>query len=60
MLTPSRGRLIKTLDERRDALYVPSQRQSIMLIIRNILERVFKKMNLYDSGIDDQNNMNFG
>ena len=38
--------IVKAIDQRRDVLYVPFQWQPIMLIVRNIPERIFKKMNL--------------
>jgi len=38
--------IVKAIDKRRDVLYVPFQWQPIMFIIRNIPERIFKKLNL--------------
>jgi decaprenylphospho-beta-D-erythro-pentofuranosid-2-ulose 2-reductase len=38
--------IVRAIDKRKDALYVPFQWQPIMFIIRNIPERVFKKLNL--------------
>jgi decaprenylphospho-beta-D-erythro-pentofuranosid-2-ulose 2-reductase len=38
--------IVKAIDNRQDNLYVPFQWQPIMFIIRNIPERVFKKLNL--------------
>jgi decaprenylphospho-beta-D-erythro-pentofuranosid-2-ulose 2-reductase len=38
--------IVKAIDSRQDTLYVPFQWQPIMFIIRNIPERVFKKLNL--------------
>lgn len=38
--------IVKAIDKGRDVLYVPFQWQPIMFIIRNIPERVFKKLNL--------------
>ena len=38
--------IVKAIDSRSDILYVPFQWQPIMFIIRNIPERVFKKLNL--------------
>lgn len=38
--------IVKTIDARRDVLYVPFKWQPIMFVIRNIPERVFKKLNL--------------
>ena len=38
--------IVKAIDKRRDVLYVPFQWQPIMLIVRNIPERIFKKLNL--------------
>jgi decaprenylphospho-beta-D-erythro-pentofuranosid-2-ulose 2-reductase len=38
--------IAKAIDKRQDTLYVPFQWQPIMFIIRNIPERVFKKLNL--------------
>ena len=38
--------IVKAIDSRADNLYVPFQWQPIMFIIRNIPERVFKKLNL--------------
>ncbi|MEO8735139.1 MAG: SDR family oxidoreductase [Edaphobacter sp.] len=38
--------IAKAIDKRRDVLYVPFQWQPIMFIIRNIPERIFKKLNL--------------
>ena len=49
------GKLIETwskefaqplIDKRKDVLYVPFQWQPIMFVIRNIPERIFKKLNL--------------
>ena len=34
------------IDKRKDVLYVPFQWQPIMFVIRNIPERIFKKLNL--------------
>jgi short-subunit dehydrogenase len=38
--------IVKAIDKKQDTLYVPFQWQPIMFIIRNIPERVFKKLNL--------------
>jgi decaprenylphospho-beta-D-erythro-pentofuranosid-2-ulose 2-reductase len=38
--------IVKAIDNRVDNLYVPFQWQPIMFVIRNIPERVFKKLNL--------------
>lgn len=38
--------IVKAIDKRQDNLYVPFQWQPIMFIIRNIPERIFKKLNL--------------
>jgi decaprenylphospho-beta-D-erythro-pentofuranosid-2-ulose 2-reductase len=38
--------IVKAIDRRQDTLYVPFQWQPIMFVIRNIPERVFKKLNL--------------
>ncbi|MGH9596197.1 MAG: SDR family NAD(P)-dependent oxidoreductase, partial [Edaphobacter sp.] len=38
--------IVKAIDKRRDVLYVPFQWQPIMFVIRNIPERIFKKLNL--------------
>ena len=38
--------IVKAIDAGRDTLYVPFQWQPIMFVIRNIPERVFKKLNL--------------
>jgi decaprenylphospho-beta-D-erythro-pentofuranosid-2-ulose 2-reductase len=38
--------IVKAIDKRRDVLYVPFQWQPIMFILRNIPERIFKKLNL--------------
>jgi decaprenylphospho-beta-D-erythro-pentofuranosid-2-ulose 2-reductase len=38
--------IVSAIDKRKDVLYVPFQWQPIMFIIRNIPERVFKKLNL--------------
>ena len=38
--------IVKAIDKRTDALYVPFQWQPIMFVIRNIPERIFKKLNL--------------
>jgi len=38
--------IVKAIDQRRDLLYVPFQWQPIMFVIRNIPERIFKKLNL--------------
>jgi decaprenylphospho-beta-D-erythro-pentofuranosid-2-ulose 2-reductase len=38
--------IVSAIDKRKDILYVPFQWQPIMFIIRNIPERVFKKLNL--------------
>jgi short-subunit dehydrogenase len=38
--------IVKAIDSRTDTLYVPFQWQPIMFIIRNIPERIFKKLNL--------------
>jgi decaprenylphospho-beta-D-erythro-pentofuranosid-2-ulose 2-reductase len=38
--------IVKAIDSRSDNLYVPFQWQPIMFVIRNIPERIFKKLNL--------------
>ena len=38
--------IVKAIDKRVDNLYVPFQWQPIMFVIRNIPDRVFKKLNL--------------
>ena len=38
--------IVSAINKRRDILYVPFQWQPIMFIIRNIPERIFKKLNL--------------
>lgn len=38
--------IVKAIDRQQDTLYVPFQWQPIMFIIRNIPERIFKKLNL--------------
>jgi decaprenylphospho-beta-D-erythro-pentofuranosid-2-ulose 2-reductase len=38
--------IVSAIDKRKDVLYVPFQWQPIMSVIRNIPERVFKKLNL--------------
>jgi len=38
--------IVSAIDKRKDTLYVPFQWRPIMFIIRNIPERVFKKLNL--------------
>lgn len=38
--------IVSAIDKRKDVLYVPFQWQPIMFIIRNIPERIFKKLNL--------------
>jgi len=38
--------IVKSIDNRADVLYVPFQWQPIMFVIRNIPERIFKKLNL--------------
>jgi decaprenylphospho-beta-D-erythro-pentofuranosid-2-ulose 2-reductase len=38
--------IVKAIDRHQDNLYVPFQWQPIMFIIRNIPERIFKKLNL--------------
>lgn len=38
--------IVAAVDARKDTLYVPFQWQPIMFVIRNIPERVFKKLNL--------------
>jgi decaprenylphospho-beta-D-erythro-pentofuranosid-2-ulose 2-reductase len=38
--------IVSAIDKRRDVLYVPFQWQPIMFVIRNIPERIFKKLNL--------------
>ena len=38
--------IVTAVEKRRDTLYVPFQWQPIMFIIRNIPERLFKKLNL--------------
>jgi len=40
------GSIVSAIDKRGDTLYVPFQWQPIMFIIRNIPERIFKKLNL--------------
>jgi decaprenylphospho-beta-D-erythro-pentofuranosid-2-ulose 2-reductase len=38
--------IVSAIDKRKDVLYVPFQWQPVMFIIRNIPERIFKKLNL--------------
>jgi short-subunit dehydrogenase len=38
--------IVAAVDKRSDNLYVPFQWQPIMFVIRNIPERIFKKLNL--------------
>ncbi len=38
--------IVKAIDKRQDNLYVPFQWQPIMFVIRNIPDRIFKKLNL--------------
>jgi decaprenylphospho-beta-D-erythro-pentofuranosid-2-ulose 2-reductase len=38
--------IVSAIDKHKDVLYVPFQWQPIMFIIRNIPERIFKKLNL--------------
>jgi short-subunit dehydrogenase len=38
--------IVRAIDRRTDVLYVPFQWQPIMFVIRNIPERIFKKLNL--------------
>jgi short-subunit dehydrogenase len=38
--------IVSAIDKRKDVLYVPLQWQPIMFVIRNIPERLFKKLNL--------------
>ena len=38
--------IVAAIDDRQDTLYVPFQWQPIMFVIRNIPERIFKKLNL--------------
>jgi len=38
--------IVSAIDKRADTLYVPFQWQPIMFVIRNIPERIFKKLNL--------------
>jgi decaprenylphospho-beta-D-erythro-pentofuranosid-2-ulose 2-reductase len=38
--------IVKAIDKRQDNLYVPFQWQPIMFLIRNIPDRIFKKLNL--------------
>jgi decaprenylphospho-beta-D-erythro-pentofuranosid-2-ulose 2-reductase len=38
--------IVSAIDKRKDNLYVPFQWQPIMFVIRNIPERIFKKLNL--------------
>jgi decaprenylphospho-beta-D-erythro-pentofuranosid-2-ulose 2-reductase len=38
--------IVSAIDKRKDNLYVPFQWQLIMFVIRNIPERIFKKLNL--------------
>ena len=38
--------IVSAIDAKKDSLYVPFQWQPIMFVIRNIPERVFKKLNL--------------
>ena len=37
---------MKAIDKRVDNLYVPFQWQPIMFVVRNVPERIFKKLNL--------------
>lgn len=38
--------IVRAIDKRQDNLYVPFQWQPIMFVIRNIPDRIFKKLNL--------------
>ena len=38
--------IVRAIDKRADTLYVPIKWQPIMFVIRNIPERIFKKLNL--------------
>jgi short-subunit dehydrogenase len=38
--------IVKAIDKKQDTLYVPFKWQPIMFVIRNIPERIFKKLNL--------------
>jgi short-subunit dehydrogenase len=38
--------IVKAIDQRQDNLYVPALFQPIMFVIRNIPDRIFKKLNL--------------
>ncbi|WP_263367766.1 SDR family oxidoreductase [Edaphobacter bradus] len=38
--------IVKAIEKRQDNLYVPFQWQPIMFVVRNIPERIFKKLNL--------------
>ena len=38
--------IVKAIDKRADNLYVPFQWQPIMFVVRNIPDRIFKKLNL--------------
>jgi decaprenylphospho-beta-D-erythro-pentofuranosid-2-ulose 2-reductase len=38
--------IVSAIDKRKDNLYVPFQWQPIMFVIRNVPERIFKKLNL--------------
>jgi decaprenylphospho-beta-D-erythro-pentofuranosid-2-ulose 2-reductase len=38
--------IVSAIDKRKDTLYVPFQWRPIMFVIRNIPERIFKKLNL--------------
>jgi len=38
--------IVKAIDAKQDNLYVPGIFQPIMFIIRNIPDRIFKKLNL--------------
>lgn len=38
--------IVKAIDKRQDNLYVPFQWQPIMFVVRNIPDRIFKKLNL--------------
>ena len=38
--------IVKAIDKRVDNLYVPAFFQPVMFVIRNIPERIFKKLNL--------------
>jgi decaprenylphospho-beta-D-erythro-pentofuranosid-2-ulose 2-reductase len=38
--------IARAIDKRQDVLYVPFQWQPIMFVIRNVPERIFKKLNL--------------